>query len=150
MQENIHQKYDSSKYNIVIPEDRDNFALDKQLLKKKNFEEYNFHNKLHRPWGPGILYETVFYLCHYMGIKNVYTIGWDLAEHGKDISHYFSKNDEKYKQSKGHGGLNYKFEMIMVNKEIPAFWEYFRKKGMIIKVCGHKSFVNKKIPRVFL
>ena len=77
----IDEKFNN--YDIKLYEDIP-FKKPNQLLRKKNFNKYNFKNKIKRPWGPGILYETVFYLCLYMGILNVYTIGWDLIDTKKE------------------------------------------------------------------
>ena len=63
--------------DMKLEEDRP-FTLPNQLLRKHNYEEYMLNYKIKRPWGPGILYETVFYLCLHMGITNIYTLGWDL------------------------------------------------------------------------
>lgn len=127
------------------------FKIDNQLLKKKNFNEYNFKNKIKRPWGPGILYETVFYLCLYMGIINVYTIGWDLINTNKEtkIIHYF-EYDKKYKESKKWGNHNFRNEMLLVNNNIKYMYNYFKNNNMNIFVVGEKSYVDINIPRIIL
>ncbi len=145
------------KYDLIIEEDRP-FKLSLQLLKIKNFEKYDLENFEKRPWGPGILYETVFYLCKYMGIKNIYTIGWDLIDIKKDtvISHYFDNyktdNYEKSERWNSVNSINSKHveEMTMVNKNITYMYDFFKKKGMNIFVVGNKSYVNKNIPRIYL
>ena len=140
-----------NKSDIIIREDKP-FNINKQLLKIKNFEKYNFDNFIKRPWGPGILYETAFYLCLHMGIKNVYTIGWDLIDTNKEtnITHYFDNNNSsEYKLSK-RWNQNFRDEMILVNNNIIFMYDYFQKKGMNIFVIGEKSFVNRKIPRKYL
>ena len=131
-----------------IPKDK----KEKQLLKCHEFHEYNLRNKHERLWGPGIMYEYVFYLCLYMGIKNVYTIGWDLIDTSKTsrITHFFEREGGIYKGSKRFGGTNYKDEMILVNKNIPYMYDYFKSQNMFIHVVGEKSFVNRHIPRISL
>jgi hypothetical protein len=138
-------------YDIILDEDRP-FHEDKQLLKIKNFDKYLLDNNIKRPWGPGILYESVFYFCFHIGIKNVYTIGWDLiCPNSNTITHYFDDNyDIKYKDSQRWNGRDFKDEMIMVNNEIVHLYNYFKNKGMNIFVCGKQSFVNNIIPRKFL
>ena len=142
-----------SNYDIIVYEHR-NFCINNQLLRLKNFEAYNFDNNLERPWGPGILYETVFYLCLYMGIKCVYPIGWDLIDTNSkiNITHYFDDyNDADYKSSqrwaKNH---NFKSEMKFVNDNIEYMYEHLKNKGMDLVVIGETSFVNDKIPRKIL
>ena len=145
------------KYDLIIKEDKP-FKNELQLLKIKNFEKYDFDNFEKRPWGPGILYESVFYLCRYMGCKNVFTIGWDLIDTEKEliISHYFDKHeDNEYKKSekwnlkKSIKGQHVK-EMKMVNQNIIYMYDFLKKKEMNIYVVGEQSFVNKHIPRIFL
>ena len=146
-----------NKYDIFLNEDLP-FSKNRQLLRIKNFEKYNFENNIKRPWGPGILYESVFYLCLYMGIKNVYTIGWDLIDINNPtvITHYFDNYKTKdYKKSKVWSIKDFKKdghleEMKMVNKNIPFMYNYFKNKGMNIFVVGKKSYVNSKIPRIYL
>tara|TARA_B100000123_G_C25739502_1_gene433107 strand:+ start:1708 stop:3984 length:2277 start_codon:yes stop_codon:yes gene_type:complete len=153
------------KYELILEEDLDYREKNKQLLIQKNFDEYTFTNTHLRPWGPGILYETVFYLCQYMGIKNIYTIGWDLIDKNmNNITHYFENNQNDYyrkslkfgiqcdecKYEKYYKGTEFKTEMIMVNKNIIHMYDFFKNKGMNIYVVGEQSFVNKYIPRIYL
>jgi hypothetical protein len=138
-------------YDIILDEDRP-FNINTQLLKIKNFNKYLLDNNIKRPWGPGILYESVFYFCYHIGIKNVYTIGWDLIDvKSVSITHYFDNYDNyKYKNSQRWNGKDFKNEMIMVNNEIVHMYHFFKHKGMNIIVCGNKSFVNNIIPRRIL
>lgn len=124
-----------------------------RLLLKKNYHDFNIKNNKERQWGPGILYETVFYLCLYMGIKNVYTVGWDLIDTSKtaEITHYFDKsNNSIYNKSIRWRNWNFRSEMNMVNTNIPTMYDYFKSQGMNLTVVGNKSFVNREIPRITL
>ena len=141
-------------YDILFKEDLSVFVKNKskQLLKTHDFDKFNLDNNPLRPWGPGILYESVFYFLHYMGINNVYTIGWDLTD-GKTgkLTHYFDDDkDSKYKNSKRWNNTNFKDEMCMVNANITHMYDYFAERGMNIIVCGEQSFVNEHIPRFYL
>ena len=154
--------YDKAKYcnrpvDIILPEERP-FNKENQLLKTKKFKEYDLENNIKRPWGPGILYETVFYFCKYIGIKNVYTIGWDLIDKNNytTITHYFDNDDNKdYKASMRYNpndtlSKNFYEEMLMVNEKIVHMYDYFKEEGMNIYVVGSQSYVNKHIPRINL
>ena len=154
----IHQrslKYspkDLSNYDIVIDEDRP-FNSKNQLLKKKNFEDYDFKNKQKRPWGPGILYESVFYFCKHIGCKNIFTIGWDLIDNkkSKKLTHYFDeKKNDLYSKSKIWKNGQYIKEMEFVNTNIVHMYDYLKKNGVNIIVVGKQSFVNSHIPRIYL
>ena len=144
-------------YDLEIDEDRP-FTWENRLLVKKNFEKYDFDNFEKRPWGPGILYETAFYLCKYMGCKKIYTIGWDLIDPYKQniITHFFDKSREhEYKNSKRWNLEDSKKskhveEMILVNRNIPEMYKYLKNYGVNLIVVGEKSHVNRIIPRIKL
>lgn len=139
------------KNNVDITFEEDHpFDIHRQLLRAKNFETYNFNNSIKRPWGPGILYETVFYMCLYMGFKNVYTIGWDLIDTKttSNVTHYFEDyNSDEYKNSLFWKNHDFRQEMDLINNTISYFYDYLKKKGMNLFVIGEKSYVNKYIPR---
>ena len=141
-----------NKPDLILHEDRP-FSKKTQLLNVKNFDKYNLANNPKRPWGPGILYESIFYFCLYAGFKNVYTIGWDLIDTNKThkITHYFDDSKAtEYKSSALWHNMNYRDEMKLVNNNIPHFYDYLKEKGMNIFVMGKKSYVNKHIPRKYL
>lgn len=86
------------------------------------------------------MYETVFYLCEYMGFSNVYILGWDLISQSDDnIEHYFEDyNDDYYKKSmrynvrssdfeydKFYEGKEFKSEMKLVNDNLPFLYDFF-------------------------
>ena len=155
----VYQSSETKKcpisWDIKFKEDKP-FTKETQLLKIKNFDKYDISKNSLRPWGPGILYETVFYMCMYMGIKTVYTIGWDLTDGSAKIDHFF-ENDKSTLYSKSQKWSDadcakHKFdeEMAMVNRSVPDLYDYFFDKGMDIVVIGQKSFVNSHIPRLLL
>ena len=153
-----NNNYRNHPADIILPEDTP-FHSKNQLLKKKNFKDYELENNIKRPWGPGILYESVFYFCKYIGIKNIYTIGWDLIDKNNytTITHYFdndSSNDyeKSVRFDSNNDRLNKQFydEMIMVNKNIVDMYDYFKQEGMNIYVVGSQSSVNEHIPRINL
>lgn len=138
-------------YDIILNEDSP-FKVETQLLKIHNFDKYNLDNTNLRPWGPGILYETVFYMCLYMGFKKVYTIGWDLIDisKSKNIEHFFENDrSNKYKSSE-RWNYDFRNEMKLVHENTQILYNYFKSMGLDIIVCGHKSFVDKCIPRIYL
>ena len=140
-----------NKTDIIIPHDTD--FKKKCLLKNHDFELNNFNKKANRTWGPGILLETVLYLALFMGIKNCYTIGWDLTDPKNigTIEHYFDKNnDQKYENSMRTLNMNYKNEMKLYHENIFFAYEYFKKNNMNIIICGHKSFIDNRIERIYL
>lgn len=151
----IHQKGEDTllmDYDLLIHENKP-FNENTQLLKVRNYNDFNMENNPLRQWGPGIMYETVFYLCQYMGFKNVYTIGWDLIDLKSTfkLTHYFDNDkSNKYKTSLRWRNMNYHNEMRIVQEALPSFYDYFKGLDMNIIVVGEKSFVNRHIPRIKL
>jgi hypothetical protein len=68
---------------------------DFSLARNKNFECFTLKSTgLYRPFGPGIMYESVFYTLVHMGIKEIVCVGWDIAD-DKGVNTNF--NDTKPK-----------------------------------------------------
>jgi hypothetical protein len=141
-QGNLNDPMGNNKIDFLIPYDRD--FKQKCLLKNHEFELNNFDYKLSRTWGPGIVLETVFYLCLYSGIKICYTIGWDGSNPHKIgmIEHFFDNSQcDRYSASLSLLDKDYKNEIII------HAYNYFKNKGMNIIICGEESFLDKNIPR---
>jgi len=49
------------------------------------------HSGLERPFGPGIMYESVIYTLIHMGVKQIATIGWDIAS-SDGLNKHFDDN----------------------------------------------------------
>lgn len=143
-----------NNYDLILVEDINFHTENKQLLKVKNFDDFSFDKNIKRPWGPGILYETVFYFLNYMGIKNIFTIGWDLidCENKTALTHYFDNfTDNNYNSSKRYNSnINFRNEFILINMNIIYFYNYLKSKNTNLFVVGKKSFVCKDIPRILL
>jgi hypothetical protein len=140
-----------NKIDILIPYVSD--FKKTSILQSKDFEKNNFDNQLHRTWGPGIMLETTLYMCMYMGFKNVFTIGWDNTDPNNigSVTHFsdFIKS-EKYKNTRNISNTDYKKEMTLYANNVIHAYNYFKNKNMNIYVVGHKSFIDKNIPRVYL
>jgi glycosyltransferase involved in cell wall biosynthesis len=51
------------------------------------FDKWTYENSTFlRPYGPGIMYESVFYLAQHLGVSEIITIGWDNSLISKDAS----------------------------------------------------------------
>jgi hypothetical protein len=61
----------------------------------KNFDNFfMLGNQYRTMWGKGVLYELVFPLAVYMGIKKIITIGWDIVSYSNEHEHYYSDPGE--------------------------------------------------------
>ncbi|GAB5434711.1 MAG: hypothetical protein EpisKO_40810 [Epibacterium sp.] len=63
--------------------------LSQQLARSGNYDDYAFDVSDTRPWGPGVLYEIGFYLAEYIGVKSIYTLGWDVGAKNTSVMPHF-------------------------------------------------------------
>lgn len=125
----------------------DNSNFNNSLTVTHDFNTHTFFNTLLRPWGPGIMYEVVFFFAHYLGFKNISTIGWDLAPNGvRDRDHFY--NDISFNLfNKAH-----KISPDEASKEIDlslAFYKWFKEQNINLYV-GSNSYAHIDIPRINL
>ena len=68
--------------------------FNKSVSATKDFDSWTFEkNPLLRPYGPGIMYEVVFYTMQHLGVSEIITIGWDnkLVEGTAAQQHFYDK-----------------------------------------------------------
>jgi len=64
-----------------------------------DFDSWTYEKKQQlRPYGPGIMYESVLYLAQHIGVSEIITIGWDnkLLDAPADKQHFYDKEDSTY------------------------------------------------------
>jgi hypothetical protein len=68
MENNIwkDQEYDIF---LKILQDKD---YNKTIATSNSFEKWLLSDTVKRPWGPGIMYETVLHFAYHLGVKNIY------------------------------------------------------------------------------
>ncbi len=84
------QQYD---LNFVL---KDNKIINNRLSRSFDFDKWKFSNTLTRPWGPGIISETVFYMAQHLGVSKIRTIGWDHIDPSSrdtSIQHFYENKD---------------------------------------------------------
>jgi hypothetical protein len=68
-------------------------GLETSLLSKQCFSNYTISNsKYSRPWGPGIMIETVLYALMHMGCADITTIGWDCLDGCLQNNHFYDQD----------------------------------------------------------
>lgn len=103
------KEYDYSEYNPIVLEasvmvqrlgdcDLKFFIRERNFQNsisvKKNFDDWTFDKQpLLRPFGPGIMYEIVFFTLQHLGVSDIITIGWDnkLIEGDASQQHFYDK-----------------------------------------------------------
>lgn len=83
-----------NKYDVkMLVRKKKGDSLKNTLAHKRNFDDYLIESSgINRPWGPGIMYESVFHMLVYMGCNKIVTVGWDIANGGGDNKHFYDKN----------------------------------------------------------
>jgi hypothetical protein len=73
--------------------------FDNSVAEKKNFDDWTLDKQsMLRPYGPGIMYEAVFYLLQHLGVSEVVTIGWDnkLVSSDAGKQHFYDKENSEF------------------------------------------------------
>jgi glycosyltransferase involved in cell wall biosynthesis len=134
------QEYDIFTF---IPDDKD---FSRSICKSLEFEKYLFENTLDRPWGPGMMTEVVIYMAIHLGVKNIYTIGWDLEKPGTTTSHHYYEDRELIRKADPM-----KQEEIKLNIETTKHLnEWLLSKGVNLFVANENSYVHSSVPRRLL
>ncbi len=111
-----------------------------------DFDGNTLDNKpVTRVWGPGILWSTVLFFVEYMGFKNLYTIGVDLAPNGVKTRDHF------YKEQVINSAFSLSDEEC--NNEIELSWHFYQwllDRGVAWHVVSYNSYLHKSIPRMGL
>ena len=75
--------------------------FNKSVSVTHNFDDWTYDAQtLLRPYGPGIMYESVFYLAQHLGVSEIITIGWDnkLLDSTAAKQHFYDKEGSNYKK----------------------------------------------------
>lgn len=137
--------YEISKHNTVLPIVNVN-RFDQSLSTLKAIEKWSLDKISPRCWGPGLIYETVFYLCEYLGARNIYTIGWDLGKDNTGREHFYSPRLKLANKAQP-------LEPKETEQEVELsrlFYEWLKSKGCNLYVASKNSNAHKDIPRIDL
>ena len=120
-----------------------------------SFDDWTLDKTINRMYGPTIMYESVFHLAIYLGVKEIRTIGWDIGDlsifKNKDpyedvFNDHFYEGGDKLKVSIP---ANYR-EMEIVINSTKFFYEWLKGKGIDLKIISDRSSAHESIPRMEL
>lgn len=126
------------------------------LAVTKEFSKWKLSNRVNRPWGPGIMYESVFYNLIHMGFKKLFIVGWDYSDPNKPVRHLNHFYNKKQNES---GGLKYfrniagpmfNGENYLVVESSKDLCHFLHKEGVEAKLISQKSFISEEFKRVKL
>ena len=113
----------------------------------KKFEDFVIDKNLTRPCGPGIMYETVFYMAVHMGFKEIICIGWDLRQEDANednYEHFYGNNNNVHNK-----GDVLDWEIKVTRDASKELYYWLKEKNIDIKVAS-SSAVYDKIERIKL
>jgi hypothetical protein len=73
------------------------------LAATADFDAYRLDRMATRPFGPGIIYELVFYLAVHLGVAEIVTVGWDISDPKGMNTHYYDSASERQHFALGRG-----------------------------------------------
>ncbi|OGW78780.1 MAG: hypothetical protein A2Z83_00940 [Omnitrophica bacterium GWA2_52_8] len=132
-----------------------------------DFENYLLEKTVDRPWGPGIMYETVIYLAVHLGVRRCVVAGWDLVSPGAvQYRHFYDPQpqrrsfwDRAWSRAapwcRHYLGLRYnatgavdvhEFEVLAQSSR--GFYEWLKAKGVELAVISDQSYLHESIPKI--
>lgn len=160
----VFNKYD---VRFCVNKERDT-SLDSSLSYSLDFKSYMLSaTGVTRPWGPGIMYESVFFTLIHSGVKEIHTVGWDIASNdGKNVHFYDKKKSKLFlksflktiaKKLKLHGlynlacyHLSKKYnsagmlsgEAELISSSIPALKIWLEGEGVDLEIHSNSSWLK--------
>ena len=135
----------------------------KSVSATKDFDSWTFENNpLLRPYGPGIMYEVVFYTMQHLGVSEIVTIGWDnkLVDGTAAQQHFYDKQGSTL-QKKDFIDSNevaenpsavdtLEIEGSVSTDAILPWYEWLKSKGTIMKIVSRLNPAPEQIERIEL
>ena len=158
----MKRQFNSYDLRLQVLKDKQNPWSD-CLVINKDIDKYSINNRgSYRPWGPGIMLESVFYMLNYMGISNIHTVGFDVADKDGKYNHCYEKKPKKTSQyhdvtmynymrhlagldyNTGHGPIQSEsFNEVQLIKELlPTFHQWLYVNGTNLTIHTNSSFIK--------
>lgn len=134
---------DIADYLCIIQQ---NWDFSQSLSGSHDFDSWTLaKSPFVRPWGPGITYEVVLYMAHYLGCPSIETIGWDLGAKGSIYrSHFY--DDVKPTLVNPAAPLN-KHEAENEIALTGAFNKWLLSEGVELTILNQGSYADDSIKR---
>jgi hypothetical protein len=116
------------------------------LIHEKNFDDFLFSNTLERPCGPGMMWETVFYMAAHIGVKEIVILGLDLTtdpKTPKEYDHFYDNNMQLF-----NPGDILDWEINDARIALSHLFEWYERNGTKVSLCSDISRVSNAVPRV--
>jgi len=119
--------------------------VESSLASTREFEKWTLNETGSlRPWGPGIIHETVLFSLVHMGVSKIVTVGWDIADSAGDNKHF----DERDSFSNWLFKLTYQYSNKVKLKRVYDYLLYKlgKKYNLLGMPDGEAELVAKSIP----
>ena len=125
-----------------------------------NIDDWTFDKQpLLRPYGPGMMFEIVFYLIEHLGFKKITTVGWDntLTSQDPGKQHFYDMENSGYEKSDfieqnevaEHVPIeNLQEEEEITNSSISLWLDWLVSSGCEVNICSSLSKAPSSIPRI--
>jgi hypothetical protein len=105
--------------------------INDNIAKSQHFDKWTLDQSgLIRPLGPGIMYESVIYTLIHMGVKQISTIGWDIASSEGLNNHFDDKGlfADKARLKRNHNQYLRKLKILNMLSlgELYAYYKHMR------------------------
>jgi hypothetical protein len=133
------------------------------VSEKKNIGDWTLDKQdLLRPYGPGIMYEAVFYLLQHLGVGEIITIGWDNKNLPDGAAHqhfYDKKGTELNKADFIHhnevaanpaAAETLAYEAQITLDAVEDWYDWLKAEGCELKIISRLNSATDKIARVEL
>ena len=143
-------------------------TLENTLAYKLNFDDYTFDNSgTSRPWGPGIMHESVINTLLHMGTESIITVGWDIADSSGDNKHFYDNKTiidnvdfifrdllTRLRAQLVYNWISYRLrrkynyagmmqgEAELTSESIPFLKKWLSSKGVELKIFSDSKWVN--------
>lgn len=149
------QVWAGQELDIFVRVINDSRGINTSLAGERNFNEWTLDKSVNRPWGPGIMYESVFYMAEHLGASEIYTVGWDFEAPGTTTSHHYydediapagdtSETESKILRPSDHMDSGEIAKKIEASQYLDR---WFRGKDIDLYVATDASYVHKGVRR---
>ena len=90
-----------NRFDISLPHAPHASDLSESLVVTRDFDRYLLSCSLERPWGPGILHEEALFLAVHLGVSELITVGWDIANDRRNNVHFYDSSSSATFYDKG-------------------------------------------------
>jgi glycosyltransferase involved in cell wall biosynthesis len=137
--------------------------FNKSTAAAKDYDSWTLDsNPLLRPYGPGIMYEVVFYTLQHMGVSEIITIGWDnkLIDGDASQQHFYDKKGTSYKKEEfihnnevaanAQSVASLDHEAKITTDAIASWSDWLKSKGTTLKIISSINPAPDQIERLTL